>query len=528
MKRSVFIMMCCIIAVISCSKESFQVTNGENVLSPYGNKDVAMQDFSKILSKALYNEPDLRVFLKEEALKEFDRDYDVFYPWIKDVVVINEKTFREIIKQYDDNSCLENIEAILPRLNILVPDWSWIDPDCFSVKTWNTDIKEVGVSYRSFKEENEIYANGKSQITLPAGVFPEFPVVIVKENERMIQTSVLSKSGTPEFAFADPCFDGTNSIKTKGDGVVIETYNFTVEETTNEVPLSELPYRLGTAYAQTNNVTGLPQRDHIYYNMTATQDSGVADYDYSERLYKFRFTKANVNAIFDDPIGSSATGNDYKLKDYWINTDNTSNIDATWYTKSQLAKMDWGEGNIEMKFEIYAGDEVYKQTYTLSFHDVFAVKRVYQKREENWLGANMYRHYYTKKDYLQPKWVILNQSLFTWNLKDFPTRYQIVVKEFDHSNVHSHTINKSFSYATNFSFDASLGIDVKLGWEFGISNTTSQTSTYTETYEESTDEIGSQWVHYADNVILSQSADKALIKTYSIGDVEMMLLPKYL
>lgn len=68
-----------------------------------------------ILSRAVKNEPQLRDFLKEEALLEFDNDYDVFYPWTKGKEVINDKTFGDIIEEYDYEGKLQNILKAVPK-----------------------------------------------------------------------------------------------------------------------------------------------------------------------------------------------------------------------------------------------------------------------------------------------------------------------------------------------------------------------------------------------------------------------------
>lgn len=191
--------------------------------------------------------------------------------------------------------------------------------------------------------------------------------------------------------------------------------------------------------------------------------------------------------------------------------------------------MDWGEGAIEIKFEIYAGDEKYQFPKTLSFEDIFFVKRVYQIREENWLGATMYRHYFVEKQDLQPKWVNINADLFTWNLSEYPTRYQIVISEYDKGNTKDRTMQQTFTYATNFKATTDLGQEkVKVGWEFGGSNTTNYTSTYHESYSEESDELASIWIHYADKFILNQNETQATLRKYSVGDLEIIIVPEKL
>lgn len=515
------------VSIVSCTKDSFTRFNQE-IDSVYENTEQAMIDFSVILSKAVYNEPELRSFLKEEALKSFDRDYDVFYPWTKYSEVRDGLTFEDILKMYDSNNHLHMIEKTIPLLNILVPDWSWISTDCFSVKTWNTEISEVGVGYRSQKTVNDIYANGELRISVPAGAFPDFPVLIIKENERMKVNTNSTKGTLSQYEFVDPYFDASDKSTTKGDGVVTEIFDYQYVDTGDVVPVSSLSGRLRTVYGETNGIMNFPQRDHIYYNMNAQRDTGVVDYDYHEKIMKLRFTTPYVSAIFDDPINSSSTGNDCKLIDYWLNKKNTDNkVNKTWYTYEQLALMDWGEGAIELKFDVYANSQKSSFSKTLTFEDIFFVKRVYQIREENWLGGTMYRHYFVEQQDLQPKWMNINIDLFTWDLSEYPTSYQIVIREYDKGNTREITQQKTFSYATNFKVTANVSPEiVKVGWEFGATNTMNQTITYNESYNEEDDELTSFWIQYADNFILSVDDTCATLRKYSLGDIELIIMPE--
>ena len=49
----------------------------------------AQVKFVEILSKAVYENAELREFLKDEASVKFDKDYDVFYPFAKDKDVVD-------------------------------------------------------------------------------------------------------------------------------------------------------------------------------------------------------------------------------------------------------------------------------------------------------------------------------------------------------------------------------------------------------------------------------------------------------
>lgn len=69
---------------------------------------------------------------------------------------------------------------------------------------------------------------------------------------------------------------------------------------------------------------------------------------------------------------------------------------------------------------------------------------------------------------------------------------------------------------------------VKVGWEFGGSNTMTQTSTFHESYSEESDELASIWIHYADKFILNQNETQATLRKYSVGDLEIIIVPEKL
>ena len=147
--------------VISCSN----VLDEQNIISPssiVSEEQNAQKEFAIILSKALRSDSDLRVFVKQEALKRFDNDYDVFYPNVKDVLINGKDTFREILLSYsEDYESFSYLESTLEKLTLLVPDWSWITSDCFSVKNWDTSDNFVCVGYDDGLEEHSVYYNGE-------------------------------------------------------------------------------------------------------------------------------------------------------------------------------------------------------------------------------------------------------------------------------------------------------------------------------------------------------------------------------
>lgn len=79
-------------AIISCTKEGKVISctsdNQENYsIEKFSNQEEQLKLFAKSLSKVVYNNRNVRSFLKEQALQKIDNDYDIFYPFVMDNIV---------------------------------------------------------------------------------------------------------------------------------------------------------------------------------------------------------------------------------------------------------------------------------------------------------------------------------------------------------------------------------------------------------------------------------------------------------
>lgn len=69
------------ISLLSCQKDNLSVEPGIEstvAVNELLQSNLARIEFSKILSKAVYDSKELRNFIKETAIEQFDNDYDVF------------------------------------------------------------------------------------------------------------------------------------------------------------------------------------------------------------------------------------------------------------------------------------------------------------------------------------------------------------------------------------------------------------------------------------------------------------------
>lgn len=84
MKKCLFIIALCTFA-FSCTEDFPENQSAQDSTTPLLNsisltENGAKQKFAEILSKAIYENIDLRSFIKDKAIQQFDNDFDVFYP----------------------------------------------------------------------------------------------------------------------------------------------------------------------------------------------------------------------------------------------------------------------------------------------------------------------------------------------------------------------------------------------------------------------------------------------------------------
>ncbi len=224
-----------VLCLAACSKDVSPTEQESKTDYPFN----AQEEFAIILSKALYSSEEMRTFVRDEASRQFDMDYDVFFPIVKDKAVDGSRTFRNILKDNDKADVLERIESERPLLNILIPDWSWASGFC--ADSWDVSDCDVSVAVDNQDSGLQLYNNGEKEYLLEYGQLSQFPIVIVNNNDRM-KVSTATKSGDLVYEFIDSEFDGVQHIQTKAD---YEYYNRTVptEDYSNFVPATELMHR---------------------------------------------------------------------------------------------------------------------------------------------------------------------------------------------------------------------------------------------------------------------------------------------
>lgn len=503
---------------------SNEITNGpigENV-----SKVTAERNFAKILSVAATKDSSLRTFLKQEAQKQFDKDYDVFYPYVKDKVIEQGKTLRDILVEYSSEEEIGVIESSVPLLTIMIPDLGSFN--AFSVNNWDSSQDQIATTYATGNDNSVFFAEGDSLLSLPTGSLPNFPFLVVKSNERMKvvggTSSTRAGNAPSHYDFVDPAYDGTKVKQTRASYY---------DEKNSEVAPEEKPYlekeqldsRCIEAYNLAKNNKHLIDREYIYYNLSPqNRSNGELDPYVREKLYMFRVSPNKYNQIIDEQLEE-----DPKLK-------NDAFYKKGHPSTEQIAKDLWTNGAFEIVFQSYKGGNGLVETKPISVKgsDLFYIDKFHVRYKHHTAFRHSKWWYSTTPDDLKGKWVDLSSmDLYltdAWDLVNSPLSYYIKIIEKDNGTLKTTSENYTASFVAKSEFGLSAGND-KAKFNLGFSGqlTTQQTYTISYQYKDENDDLGSVLLNFKDPVIVSD--EYATSKGYQMyplntGAMDIVIAPK--
>ena len=111
--KKILLMLASAFFMFSCSQEEGTSPINENTSNlPVSATADAQLKFAKLLSQAASGSIEVRNFLKKEALVQFDNDYDIFYPLIKDKKVYTFSINRKEMEK--ENQIDEKDDDVIP------------------------------------------------------------------------------------------------------------------------------------------------------------------------------------------------------------------------------------------------------------------------------------------------------------------------------------------------------------------------------------------------------------------------------
>lgn len=531
--KKYFVSLFCIAAFCACTDQVNEFpsqpdgSQSKTIVQAPLDQVTAQKKFAKALSKAVSNSLDVRKFLKAEAVAQFDNDYDIFYPLVKNKIVYDKQSLRDILLSYcKDENELVQIEQSLPLLNILVPDLSLFWD--FNAEKWNVDDKEVSVICRDDKD-NTLYENGENIGKMTTGDIPDFPCLVVKNNERMKVSSVKTRSGEATYEFLSDAFDGSKrKLQTRHYEEDINLQP--TEDLEAYVNGSEIMSSVKDAWNEFKNVPNAYQRDYIYYGITKENKPGTLNRYIREKLYRFRIA-ANAYSAINDPTQDPTLQDTQKNKGY--------------LTNEEIIQKIWTDGNFEFHFKSYISGEDSKEameaklTFTINPRDAFSLEKIHLKHKNSTAFRQSKNFYTVDAKNLRSKWIYPEKSdknaddlVFTlpWDLYNKSLSIFMFVEKWDKGQTitQEKSVVSEFVNKADFSIEGSgsigkVSLSTKLGYGFSHTKTVSNKATIQTTVE--SDPLGTLYFQYNDPIIRDEINGTYKLYNVSSGSVVATLLP---
>ena len=217
----------------SCSNDMIETSNNSSLIEEsYDEIDLnsLKSEFSFALARVLNESEGVRKLIKEEAIKQFDYDYDVLYMLVKDKKLSGGGTLEEFLSKYMSKENLLALYKEMPTLTVFVPV---LPNDIFSAEKWNVAQEVPFVAYKS-KENQILFVDNAGKVnTIKSNEIPSFPIVVVKPSERVIlrsastrnfkEANVVRAENGLNFVFEYEEFNNLTKVKTRVSPLDIPT-----------------------------------------------------------------------------------------------------------------------------------------------------------------------------------------------------------------------------------------------------------------------------------------------------------------
>lgn len=513
--------------VISCKKQEKPLGNDSQSFANVSDLSIRESKlyFAKSLAKAVAEDEGLRSFIKKEAIKQFDHDYDVFYQSVKNVIISDGHTFEQkVLAHATSKDSLTNSVKQLPLLTILVPEIGDINAE-----GWNTgsEIPFVAVEPEQYgsKESIKCFYGKTANFSIPYGSVPGSISLVVKDNERVIvenSKGVYAKAGTKNalmtiekstsgsaqflsdngmrFSFADNVFNNTSSgssntilAKPLAKAVVANPLSGPRPGGSGSNPVIGQSNAITYYSAADSEVKAIIDaknsgaewvRDNIYYgiNPSTGVDRGPLKRNVKECLTYMRFI--NPTQVFD-VIGK--------------NPGDPQPVDNTYIYQ------EWTNGSYEFRLTVLINTkngpsaEVH-HTFYCKPSDLFVIGYKYGGHaNEGPVPAFREPYVGAANNYKLPVPI----PIAGWDLENTSFGWQVYLIKYNSQATQTTSVTTTNTYASNFEFSATFGEKIKIGPKFGGSATTTNTNTYQLQRIYGSSDFGDAILNYSDPVFLS-------------------------
>lgn len=515
-------------------------------------KEQLKLEFGRGFASAIFEEPKLRKFIKEEALKKFNKDYDVMYHLVKSKnlngeyyhkeskTTVNYTSMRGLLLNYfESEEKLIEIENEFPLLTIFVPS---LPENSFSAVSWDVnDESQVPVVAIRLENSNEVpvvdQINGQDYV-IESDLIPGYPIVVIKNNERVVLTSSQSKSSTNhksymgDYDFIDDNFD--NNAVFLDNFLVDDLYaggggsgynNCNNPPTVVSGRDATVPDFLKNAYNIFDGVvTEAWQRDNIYYQLTpnVTTNKYVGG-KYTEAVSYFQLI-GDATDVFN----------------FMSNQSNTSNPDPS-RTNTDWSihrRVPWTDGNFEIGMSIIDNAKNRPNVNTkLAFDakpsDLFSFTHEVLHRWRGFWPIKWRRTYYKPRisglkgiDFTSSVLGATKLHIHSWDLSEYSNIWNIEVKELDTTTEITTKNTKTKKYNTNLELSIPFGDKLKKGLKFGASLEEENKSERSYKWVQDDQFLGQFDIPFSDNALIKNPCDNKLYpKLYQSSRCAIELRP---
>lgn len=527
MKKPLLLVLLLSIFFNSCSKEDHSLS-GDEVSLNNSLKQTNIQKFSEILSKVTYQRKDVREFIKNEALKQFDNDYNVLYYLVRNSKISGEN-FRDILVSFSSEEEIYGIEKNVPLINILVPNISFFN---ISADNLDTNDHEIPVVV-SNENTTDLYLNGKIELKIEKGEVPDFHVFVVKENDRVDASSIHFNSLTAKnnsgklentIKFLSPNFDKNNSK--------LKKYNTT---TNRIVPRGELDPMLISAFGNfSQNVSSSNiaqnkayQRDYIYYGITNKDSQGTLNQNVTDYI---DYLEVNPNIYFKLALNANEKGNPS------ISNNEVSQEKRELSTEELIDRM-WTKGAYEFKFEVFSDDSNTSSSVIIPVKpsDIWNFNISHTRRNGTVFRSSKNTYKINPENFTSKIFRLNDMVAFTkWDISKESLHRYVNVSEVNLSSTNTQEVSYTVSKVAEGKFNGSvkLGIGSATNTELGGSGSykeeTTEVKKFVRTYNVADDVLaGSIKVYFYNPVINNiQNQNRCDLFYYSTGAISFSIIPK--
>lgn len=512
LKKSAFLLLAA--SIFSCSEDE-EVLNSKSASSnsnySKADKQTLMTGFAKSLSSIVEESQEARKLLKDEAVQQFDKNYDVLWENVKGKYVGN-ITFREYLEKKSSSEFMDALETEVPNLNILFPENPFFN---LSAESYDPADAELPVVVSTDKI-NLLYFEGEFKDSVAKGQIPGFNLLVVNENSRVIvDKTPVTRGSSRGWQFKSEAFDG--SIP---DSETRTSVAYTLAGTKALLAYQVFNKDDGSIYSKAL------QRDFIYYGMTPDKQEGQLNRSVSEYI---SFIKVNPNAYFRmaDQSGDA------------ILTTTTTDHEKGPLSEEQLIDRFWNKGVYDLRFEIY------KTTSSIPTIVYVSAKPTdlwnLNMEQTNYRHSTWFRH--SKYWYAIDPWKFTAKTfnlgtkvnMGKWNIAEEGLERRIVIYEDDITE----QVTSSFEYETtkvkSSKFKGDVKLELGLGkakvnggveYENNSSNTDREKRTITVSRSLASDHLGTFDIYFYDPIVNKWNNSGISIlscdmHTYNSGFVEL-------